>query len=638
MLRARQILFGYSDGHRRLAGSAHLSREDTQRLLVLSDLAPGITLQGLDAYWTGVPLRGSAEYALMCTWSADEAPRPGCVWTHCVILDRAVLGTIEELSALRACFSRPVRDQFDSYERVLEFSVSRLKPVPPRQSSAWWCVNAVYFDPTSPPQLSMEEAADCAFALWSQQWPNLRAEFSFRTATGRTSTRHEFQLDIVTRAGSKNEPTATLRAAEAWKQSIVADLYDPPSSLRSFLWEFGQDSQRGIDAFGFLAETHEASCGPRPSVPIEERLALLASREMALAHFSDEVWRSASAGSQWFKASPLGLLRLFWSGRVLAPSRQAYLQTLESSLGICAGNVAVALEDRADDAVPGAALMEDILALESRAISPLLPFLSSASLRQILQRRPSELGNIDVLWLSEQDLLAVLDESSRVPTEVFERVVARAPSREFAFEFARRHAVDLANVLLSIKPAEARATLADWSASLISYLGPTLSAACLQQPSWDPWLNLAQLLGDRVLELRLRPEIELLARLPGRMPSAMPAEFAVMLVLSSMEESRQEFQRFMELGFEPSYLALREGRISWAAAQRLGESLVTGWFSDWDYCRRLVAQMAILCLRRGFDAERFDDLAESQQLLTLLRDELRDSSAGRRFLGKLPKR
>lgn len=111
--RVDQAVYGYSNGHRELASSVTFSAIDTYELAAASDLAPGVKLEPDQSYITGLMLPESKKYALIRTWLAPEMPRPGCVWSHVLILDRHVLSTQADLTVLKLLFKRPARYQDD---------------------------------------------------------------------------------------------------------------------------------------------------------------------------------------------------------------------------------------------------------------------------------------------------------------------------------------------------------------------------------------------------------------------------------------------------------------------------------------------------------------------------------------------
>src|SRR4051794_284651 len=86
---AHQALYGYDDGHRLLASSVELDGVD-QHLLARQTDSPDAGTPGWEALLAGYPLP-SGRYAWTMTWPAPEMSRPGCVWTHVLILDLAAL-------------------------------------------------------------------------------------------------------------------------------------------------------------------------------------------------------------------------------------------------------------------------------------------------------------------------------------------------------------------------------------------------------------------------------------------------------------------------------------------------------------------------------------------------------------------
>ena len=100
-----QALYGYRDGHREtvIAASSSFDEESSHRMLLMSDLLTSALRGDDDSYarahgrwrWRssrsgllcGYPLRSTGRYALARTWLAQELPRPGCVWTHSLVVD-----------------------------------------------------------------------------------------------------------------------------------------------------------------------------------------------------------------------------------------------------------------------------------------------------------------------------------------------------------------------------------------------------------------------------------------------------------------------------------------------------------------------------------------------------------------------
>src|SRR5690349_13495632 len=96
-----QTLHGYDDGHRLLVTSDRSLPAEAQRLMLLmSDLSGPQPVSGFDGYLTGYPLPGIPVYAFSRTWYAPEMKRPGCVWTHTLLLKFRDLARLDNLGEL----------------------------------------------------------------------------------------------------------------------------------------------------------------------------------------------------------------------------------------------------------------------------------------------------------------------------------------------------------------------------------------------------------------------------------------------------------------------------------------------------------------------------------------------------------
>jgi hypothetical protein len=97
------------------------------------------------------------------------------------------------------------------------------------------------------------EAIEAAIAaVWSQQWPRLRMEFSFRTAqlgsAPRRSGRYDVQVAIPEMGeGLQSSDWIGVAAADAGGTKVTP--------LRRFLWRYGRDMERPRDRFRLLVDT-----------------------------------------------------------------------------------------------------------------------------------------------------------------------------------------------------------------------------------------------------------------------------------------------------------------------------------------------------------------------------------------------
>lgn len=111
-----QFLYGYNNGHSLLATSMDGKLLQQKELDVLSDSSGSGKFVD---YITCFPLIQDGMYAFSKTWYADEMQRPGCVWTHILLISFADLGKINGRINISKLFSRPTGDDFTKYrERI----------------------------------------------------------------------------------------------------------------------------------------------------------------------------------------------------------------------------------------------------------------------------------------------------------------------------------------------------------------------------------------------------------------------------------------------------------------------------------------------------------------------------------------
>lgn len=118
-----QALHGYSHGHHLLATSIELSNNSQRTMSILSDLSGPEVYEGFSEYITGYPLVDDNYYALGKTWYAPEMKRPGCVWTHTLLVKFDDLNEISEDAILSRYFVRPEK-KFDKndYNHPIELN------------------------------------------------------------------------------------------------------------------------------------------------------------------------------------------------------------------------------------------------------------------------------------------------------------------------------------------------------------------------------------------------------------------------------------------------------------------------------------------------------------------------------------
>jgi hypothetical protein len=185
-----QTLHGYSDGHRLVASSCKLPRDAESLMLILSDLSGPGGGDLFDPYLTGYPLESAGRYALACTWPAPEMKRPGCVWTHTLLLGEELLARMNNPEEFLELFIRPNGPSgFSDYLggiKVSELFGSREHRAKPLDDWTAWLgrhlLRTVYGSAAPFAVLTVPRYGAAAMPLlstWRLQWPSLRARFTF---------------------------------------------------------------------------------------------------------------------------------------------------------------------------------------------------------------------------------------------------------------------------------------------------------------------------------------------------------------------------------------------------------------------------------------------------------------------------
>jgi hypothetical protein len=256
-----QALFGYADGHRQIASSVRLPPKDLYLLSSASDLASGARLGEQESYLSGLPLPESRRYALFRTWAAPEMPRPGCVWSHVLLLDPKTSVSIPAFSEVLPIFRRPIANETSSYRDPLDISTSRFVE-PARIDLISEIVSSYYTGgraTLSPDSGAPDEIENAILAVWSQQWPRLRSSFSFCTASLDENRRTE-QNDYSIQVAPLDRPSSVSR--ERWVSFAATDAaQNRVTPLRRFLWRYGRDISASRRQYRMIVDLYVRSEG-----------------------------------------------------------------------------------------------------------------------------------------------------------------------------------------------------------------------------------------------------------------------------------------------------------------------------------------------------------------------------------------
>lgn len=301
-IKIHQALHGYVDGHREVAASCKLIPHDSKTMLILSDISNSGACVAEEGYLTGYPLTESGYYALAKTWPAPEMTRPGCVWTHTLLIDFADLANLSSAQDLLTLFRRPNLGELSGYSSHLTIGITPDDDLDCKSElidlnlSEWLkqLLLGLYERPKK--SVFATYSSDCNYvpvvlALWFQQWPRLRRAFCFctSTTTDRSSSRVTFDLQLVPKEiglrGQFHDITDVAdvpKATDSWVEHAYEDIVSPrQNSLHKFFRRVGGDVASGRLAFTELTRLHKLiECSEGQPTVFDEIIILLNSESI----------------------------------------------------------------------------------------------------------------------------------------------------------------------------------------------------------------------------------------------------------------------------------------------------------------------------------------------------------------------
>lgn len=203
-------------------------------------------------------------------------PRPGCVWTHSLIIRAVDLAWIEELSGLLTLFRRPVASETGRGRKLapLSFAPTDVRCPAGEPSEFRTLLNGLYCAPDRCvlyPSVDSCSIEGAVLSVWAQQWPRLRREFIFSTGSlaDRSSTMGmSFDLQVVPkdrvqRVARSNPRNLVIEAADVAHgapeavQFLAKEGRQPSRMFRAFLRDVGADVVSCRRAFLPLARIYQ---------------------------------------------------------------------------------------------------------------------------------------------------------------------------------------------------------------------------------------------------------------------------------------------------------------------------------------------------------------------------------------------
>jgi hypothetical protein len=249
-----QALHGYRDGHRLLTSSIQLDEFATIEMARMSDLMPK-RLKADGYYFCAYPLKSINRYVLSCTWPAPEMPRPGCVWTHSLIMDYAIVAKLVSIQSLIPSFRKPEVTKFDEFVDDLwvsdsdAISYSHVAPdlfTEIDENFLKMVLHGVYYASGSKiviPAAQFDVGRSIVpFLIWNQMPPRLRRDFVFCTAGNARSQLPNTLVSVVITEDEMPLLEPVLGFSSIGFEALLADVHlNRRSELRAFISRYVTD-------------------------------------------------------------------------------------------------------------------------------------------------------------------------------------------------------------------------------------------------------------------------------------------------------------------------------------------------------------------------------------------------------------
>lgn len=666
-IRLGQTLHGYADGHQLLSGSIKLSRQTARQMNILSDLSGPEVVSGFETYVTGYPVTDLRKYALARTWYAPEMKRPGCVWTHTLLIDFADLAQIEDLRLLLHYFKRPLvnaQNWLENYQGQITADLDNNAAKTLNNSGgdvsdsyATGILRGLYEEPEKCVVLlapTAETYQDFILCLWSQQWPRLRRAFSF--TSGALSLRQgeetsSFDLQVIPRDLQKQlqhvlredlwfvVDSTDVKNNVSWCANVIDDLkVASKTKLRDFLWRSGAHLKERRAAF-------------IPLMRIFERLSHISGDELELlvdllAELFPKPEKAAALKNALLGVTPFRMAT--WVPAVTetqilsAITKTPHYSAFDSAtLGLDVRAITLMSKDRKGAIQLAESLLEaERTPLAGKYLAGIIRNIDVGELIVLGQRDISfvvdaitvnpELASDVKLWLSlpsqRSQLLARLHNNlGSKAIEAMVPVLLEADANGLANELA--HCVSseilVASFLHWFNQRQAATTnlVREWR-QFLSYQQSQVVTWLRQQQPQQVKLHTSLLLIE-LLSPHDRPVVQLGAELWERVAAELEIiqddylqqRVAAFLLALGFHNPSPSGARLVSTTFASVYLAARESRLDERNWSLLRDQVPSDWFwDDWDKCARLACSLLEHFVRHGWLETFFTDAIADDEM------------------------
>jgi hypothetical protein len=591
-------------------------------------------------------------------------PRPGCVWTHVVLIALADMARFPDLAVIKSLFARPcISAGYTAYTSTLTIDPvnaaaalrTSLSP-----ESGLRVLRALYAPRSQGILLDNNEPMDAAiFAVWSQQWPRLRRVFSFQTAglAGDPSSKARFDLRVV------RDPLSSslLRQDEAsgeppeWEHAALDDLLaSEPSQFRRFLWRYGSDIKRGRDRYRFLAQFFLATRCPtlkdaNLTQTLDNVVNALPDAEDGKLLKEDLLSCGRSLYSLLPATDPIDTLSYFVGHADLAalPSPPEAAFDAVRDLWSARASEILTIAERA---VSESSAIADELLDRLSAVAEPESFLALSHKHPIVRERlvranpalldSPDLSSLPALELS--NLLEFLPEDQELAGRVLDRLVFldnRDAAAFFANHFLSLTQDRIFDVLVSELAGSGPPTPQVWP-DAVRQRTPTLTRHMLNRAATTTALGaLAGWLGLDVREgLKASPTdwAATLLRAKDDIRGEPRQRLLAYLLALALARPAPGCEPLFERAFESVHADILTSRLPYDAFDALARFLPNlYWWQNWDNCLRVRLAVVTAYVNAELDPQSFRRLTNDSTLFDKLVDIASDTKSGRRFLKRV---
>lgn len=274
-----QALHGYDQGHSLIESSIQISSDAKRNLMIMSDMSGSSMIDGFEEYITGYPVKEMNMYALAKTWNAPEMKRPGCVWTHTLLINFSDLFKIENISNILKLFKRPSDNAIsDFYNKSIGFenegNYNRANIISNNNISPTFIKEIIFQLYNSNDSILIQSKDTLKYeniilSIWLQQWPRLKRNFTFCTGaiSARSLNNRHLDIQIIplkTDRSIMNKDNITLLNPDMnpnvskadWVDIIYDDLHAGSTKLRTFFKTYGADVREERSTLVSLVEIY----------------------------------------------------------------------------------------------------------------------------------------------------------------------------------------------------------------------------------------------------------------------------------------------------------------------------------------------------------------------------------------------